>query len=70
MLIEMSGVHATDTVLDVACGSGLVACEFAAHARFVTGIDITFRMIAAAKERQAGGKLARLPAPQQPWEVQ
>lgn len=41
MLIELSGVSATDDVLDVACGPGLVACEFAQHARHVTGIDIT-----------------------------
>jgi ubiquinone/menaquinone biosynthesis C-methylase UbiE len=41
MLIELSGISATDDVLDVACGPGLVACEFAQHARHVTGIDIT-----------------------------
>jgi len=32
MLIELSGVSASDDVLDVACGPGLVACEFAPHA--------------------------------------
>lgn len=60
MLIEMSGVHATDTVLDVACGPGLVACEFATHARFVTGMDITSKMIATARERQAEKQLHNL----------
>jgi ubiquinone/menaquinone biosynthesis C-methylase UbiE len=45
MLIEMSGVSGADIVLDVACGPGLVACEFAPHAKHVTGIDITPRMI-------------------------
>ena len=55
MLIELSGVSASDDVLDVACGPGLVACEFAQHARRVTGIDITPKMIEQAKERQKPG---------------
>jgi ubiquinone/menaquinone biosynthesis C-methylase UbiE len=53
MLIEMSGVGITDSVLDVACGPGLVACEFAPHAAHVTGIDITPKMIELARARQA-----------------
>lgn len=40
MLIELSGVSSADTVLDVACGPGLVACEFAPYANRVMGIDI------------------------------
>lgn len=52
ILLDMSGVSAVGNVLDVACGPGLVACEFAAHAKHVTGIDITPRMIEQAKERQ------------------
>lgn len=40
-LIEWSTVASDDLVLDVACGPGLVACEFAKVARRVTGIDIT-----------------------------
>lgn len=52
MLIELSGVSDTDLVLDVACGPGLVACEFAQQAKHVTGIDITPRMIEQANERQ------------------
>ncbi|MGR6035704.1 MAG: class I SAM-dependent methyltransferase [Candidatus Nitrosoglobus sp.] len=60
MLIEMSGVSSTDTVLDVACGPGLVACEFAPYAKHVTGIDITPRMIEQAKERQQEKSLNNL----------
>ena len=52
MLLDISGVSAADNVLDVACGPGLVACEFAPHAKHITGIDITPRMIEQAKERQ------------------
>lgn len=52
MLIELSRVSGNDSVLDVACGPGLVACEFAKVACQVTGIDITEKMIVQAKERQ------------------
>jgi ubiquinone/menaquinone biosynthesis C-methylase UbiE len=52
ILIELSGVNQNDTVLDVACGPGLVACEFATHAGHVTGMDITPAMIEQAKKRQ------------------
>ena len=52
MLIEMSNVTSEDSVLDVACGPGLVACEFAKIAKNVTGIDITEKMIQQAEERQ------------------
>ena len=60
MLIKMSDVSRSDEVLDVACGPGLVACEFAPYAKHVTGIDITPRMIEQAKERQKDRGLANL----------
>jgi ubiquinone/menaquinone biosynthesis C-methylase UbiE len=41
MVIDLSEVSETDDVLDVACGPGLLACEFALHAKHVTGVDIT-----------------------------
>ena len=52
LLLEMSGVNEGDTVLDVACGPGLVACEFARRASRVTGIDITEAMIEKARSLQ------------------
>ena len=52
MLIEMSNIDSNGLVLDVACGPGLVACEFAKIASHVTGIDITEKMIAQAKNHQ------------------
>ena len=52
VLLEMSDVGNDDEVLDVACGPGLVACEFARHSRQVTGIDITPAMIEQAQKRQ------------------
>lgn len=51
-LIELSGAHPDDSVLDVACGPGLVACAFAPHVRHIEGIDITAAMIEQAEQRQ------------------
>jgi len=45
LLKELAEVKQSDNVLDVACGPGLVACEFATHCNHVTGIDITAAMI-------------------------
>lgn len=57
MLIEMSSVNNNDSVLDVACGPGLVACEFANIADSVTGVDITEKMIEQAKKHQSEKQL-------------
>jgi ubiquinone/menaquinone biosynthesis C-methylase UbiE len=51
-LILMSGVKPTDAVLDVACGPGLVTCEFAKAAEKVVGIDMTPAMLETARNRQ------------------
>ncbi|NVN99906.1 MAG: methyltransferase domain-containing protein [Geobacteraceae bacterium] len=59
-LINLSGVCSDDTVLDVACGPGLVACEFARHAGHVTGVDITPAMIEQAKKRQQEQQLENI----------
>lgn len=60
ILLEMSEVRNDDEVLDVACGPGMVASEFARHAKQVTGIDITPAMIEQAKKRQAKTKQINL----------
>jgi ubiquinone/menaquinone biosynthesis C-methylase UbiE len=52
LLIEMARVGAEDTVLDVACGPGLVACTLAEVAKHVTGIDLVPAMIEQAQARQ------------------
>lgn len=55
LLVAESGAGAEDTVLDVACGPGLVVCAFARVVRQATGIDITPAMLeragALARER-------------------
>jgi SAM-dependent methyltransferase len=48
LLADTSAVGPEDTVLDVACGPGLVACAFAARARHVTGLDLTPAMLERA----------------------
>ncbi|UDQ98789.1 methyltransferase domain-containing protein [Lentisphaerota bacterium WC36G] len=60
ILLEMSKVKITDKVLDVACGPGLVSCEFAFNSAYVTGIDITPEMIIQAKKRQQANNLKNL----------
>jgi len=60
LLIEATAVSGTDTVLDVACGPGIVACAFAEKGHHVTGIDITPAMIEQAKKRQTEKGLTNL----------
>lgn len=52
-LVQLSNVTKNDNVLDVACGSGIVTCEFAKHANHVIGVDITESMLVKARELQA-----------------
>jgi SAM-dependent methyltransferase len=49
LLVEFAGAGPDDTVLDVACGPGLVVCAFAARARHATGIDVTPAMLERAR---------------------
>ncbi|HEY7039602.1 MAG TPA: methyltransferase domain-containing protein [Methylomirabilota bacterium] len=49
LLVECSGAGPTETVLDVACGPGLVVAAFARMCRHVTGIDLTPAMIERAR---------------------
>lgn len=58
MLADLAHVGPDDTVLDVACGPGLVAAAFAKRARQVTGIDLVPAMIERATQHCAGLGLA------------
>src|SRR6478752_7654079 len=55
-IVQWAGAGPEDTVLDVACGPGLLACAFARVAKHVTGIDMTPAMLeqARALQRQQG----------------
>ncbi len=52
LLVEFTGAGPEDTVLDVACGGGLVVCAFARVVRHATGIDLTPAMIERARALQ------------------
>jgi ubiquinone/menaquinone biosynthesis C-methylase UbiE len=60
LLIDRAGIGSEDTVLDVACGPGLVACALAEVAHHVTGIDLTPAMIEQAQARQQSKGLTNL----------
>lgn len=63
-LIVITSASKDDNVLEVACGSGIVSCEFAKHVNHVTGIDITEGMINEAKKLQAKYQLKNID-----WEI-
>jgi SAM-dependent methyltransferase len=50
--VAASGAGPEDTVLDVACGPGILACAFARVTKHVTGIDITPAMLDRARVLQ------------------
>jgi ubiquinone/menaquinone biosynthesis C-methylase UbiE len=51
-IVQWSGAGPDDTVLDVACGPGLLACAFAKVAKHATGIDMTPAMLEQARKTQ------------------
>lgn len=60
LLVDAAGTGPDDTVLDVACGPGLVACAFAAVARHVTGVDLTPAMLDRARQLAADKGIANV----------
>jgi ubiquinone/menaquinone biosynthesis C-methylase UbiE len=51
-MVAMAEASPDDTVLDVACGPGLVVCAFARVVRHATGIDLTPAMLQQAQAFQ------------------
>jgi SAM-dependent methyltransferase len=51
-MVAMAEAGPDDTVLDVACGPGLLVCAFARVVRHATGIDLTPAMLQQAREIQ------------------
>jgi ubiquinone/menaquinone biosynthesis C-methylase UbiE len=51
-IVQWAGAGPDDTVLDVACGPGLLACAFARVAKHATGIDMTPAMLEQARRTQ------------------
>jgi ubiquinone/menaquinone biosynthesis C-methylase UbiE len=79
LLVEFSRAATGDTVLDVACGPGLVVAAFAKTCLHATGIDITPAMIDKAREHAAAlglvnvdcqvGNVAPLPFPDRSYSI-
>jgi SAM-dependent methyltransferase len=51
-IVRMADASPDDTVLDVACGPGLLTCAFARVVRHAVGIDITPAMLDQARQTQ------------------
>src|SRR5437773_3049977 len=60
LLVDFTGAGPDDTVLDVACGPGLVVCALAGVVRHATGIDVTPAMIERARTLAAEKGLANV----------
>jgi SAM-dependent methyltransferase len=60
LVYELSAAGTEDTVLDVACGPGVLTCALAERVRHATGIDVTPAMIDRAKRLQADKQLANV----------
>ena len=56
LVVEFSGAGTDDTVLDVACGPGIIVCAFAKVAKHATGLDLTPAMLERARvlQRETG----------------
>jgi len=60
LLVAFSRAGADDSVLDVACGPGLVVAAFATVCRHATGIDLTPAMIDKARAHAASSGLTNV----------
>jgi len=59
-IVELSGAKASDTVLDVGCGPGLLASAFAARVRHAAGADVTWAMLQQARAEQRSRELSNV----------
>jgi ubiquinone/menaquinone biosynthesis C-methylase UbiE len=60
LLHDICGLTPTDTVLDVACGPGLLALDFARDAAWVTGLDSTPKMLEAAQQKASEADISNV----------
>jgi len=60
MIIDAARPGPDDTVLDVACGGGIIVCAFAPHLRHASGIDVTPAMLERARALAAEKGLANI----------
>ncbi len=60
LMADCAQVKSSDTVLDVACGPGIISCFFARRTRHVTGVDFVPAMLERARRYQAEQRLKNL----------
>ncbi len=60
LIVAAAQAGPDDTVLDVACGGGIVVCGFAPHVKHATGIDMTPAMLQRARRLAAEKGLANV----------
>lgn len=60
LMEDCADLGPTDTVLDIACGPGIVACFFAQRAAHVTGLDIVPAMLERARRLQTERQFANI----------
>lgn len=59
-IVAFAGAGPQDTVLDVACGGGIIVCALAKVVRHATGIDLTPAMLERARALAAEQKLSNV----------
>ncbi len=59
-IVRMARPRASDTLLDVACGPGLLVCALAKHVRQATGMDLTPAMLEQARRTEEEQGLANV----------
>ena len=60
MIVAAASPGPGDTVLDVACGGGIIVCAFAPEVKHATGIDMTPAMMDRARQLAAEKDLANV----------
>jgi SAM-dependent methyltransferase len=60
LMAECAAASPEDSVLDVACGPGIISCHFARRARHVTGVDVVPAMLERAQRYQAEQQMKNL----------
>jgi len=60
MIVAAAAPRPDDTVLDVACGGGIIVCAFAPEVKHATGIDMTPAMLDRARQLAAEKGIANV----------
>lgn len=60
LMAECAAVKPTDSVLDVACGPGIISCFFAKRVHHVTGLDFVPAMLERARRYQDEQQVANV----------